>query len=100
MSTRAQNENKFGQWDELPGGGRRYGLDVPGKLGWLARYLKEVDANETTLRFWQEIYDDQGKRVERVCSIPVSVFRPGWRGGESGEASGVASDHLGRGWRP
>ena len=51
MSARAQNERKFGQWDELPGGGRRYRLDVPGRLGWLARYLKEVDANETALRF-------------------------------------------------
>jgi hypothetical protein len=55
MSTRSQNEKKFGQWDALPNGGRRYRLDVPGRLGWLARYLKEVDANETTLRFWQEI---------------------------------------------
>jgi hypothetical protein len=35
-----------------------------GKLGWLARYLKEVDANETTLRFWQEIHDDKGRLVE------------------------------------
>ena len=59
MSTRAQNETKFGQWDELPGGGRRYRLDVAGRQGWLARYLKEVDASETTLRFWQEIYDHQ-----------------------------------------
>jgi len=58
-STRSQNERKFGQWDELPDGGRRYCLDVPGKLGWLARYLKDVDANETTVRFWQEIYDYQ-----------------------------------------
>jgi hypothetical protein len=33
---------------------------VPGRQGWLARYLKEVDASETTLRFWQEIYDDHG----------------------------------------
>jgi hypothetical protein len=24
MSTRAQNEKKFGNWEELPGGGRRY----------------------------------------------------------------------------
>ena len=55
MSTRVQNEKKFGHWNELPGGGRRYRLDVTGRLGWLARYLKEVDANETTLRFWQEI---------------------------------------------
>jgi len=58
MSTRAQNEKKFGQWDELPNGGRRYRLDVPGRLGWLACYLKEVDASEATIRFWQEIYDD------------------------------------------
>ena len=71
MSTRAENENKFGQWDELPGGGRRYGLDVPGKLGWLARYLKEVDANETDLRFRQEICDDHGKLVETHEKYPV-----------------------------
>jgi hypothetical protein len=64
MSTRAENEKKFGHWEELPGGGRRYRLDVPGRLDWLARYLKEVDANETTLRFWQEVYHDQSKLVE------------------------------------
>jgi hypothetical protein len=46
MSTRAQNEKKFGRWDEFPGGGRRYRFDVPGKLGWLARYLKAVDAGK------------------------------------------------------
>ena len=57
--------------DELPGGGRRYRLDVPGRLGWLARYLKEVDANETTTRFWQEIYDDQSKLVEVHEKYPV-----------------------------
>lgn len=71
MSMRAQNESKFGQWDELPGGGRRYRLDVPGKLGWLARYFKDVDADEMTLRFWQEIYDDQGKLVETHEKYPV-----------------------------
>ncbi len=71
MSTRAQNEKKFGQWEELPGGGRRYQLPVPGRQGWLARYLKEVAADETTLRFWQEIYDDQGKLVETHEKYPV-----------------------------
>jgi len=71
MGTRVQNEKKFGHWDELPGGGRRYRLEVTGRLGWLARYWKEVDANETTLRFWQEIYDDQGKRVETHEKFPV-----------------------------
>lgn len=71
MSTRPQNETKFGQWEQLPGGGRRYWLDVPGRLGWLARYRKEVDANETTLRFWQEIYDDHGRMVEIHEKYPV-----------------------------
>lgn len=71
MSTRTQNEKKYGVWDELPGGGRRYRLDVPGRQGWRARYVKEVDAVETTLRFWQEVYDDQGKLVERHEKYPV-----------------------------
>jgi len=42
-----------------------------GRLGWLARYWKEVDANETTLRFWQEIYDDQGNLVEIHEKFPI-----------------------------
>ena len=53
MSTRPQNERKFSHWEELPNGGRLYWFDVVGRYGWRARYLKEVDANETTLRFWQ-----------------------------------------------
>lgn len=71
VSTRSQNEKKFGRWVDLPGGGRRYHLDVRGRVGWLARYLKDVDANETTVRFWQEIYDDQGKLVEIHEKYPV-----------------------------
>jgi len=70
MSTRAQNEKKFGSWEDLPGG-RRYWLDVLGRQGWRARYLKEVDANESTLRFWQEIYDEQGKLAEIHDKHPV-----------------------------
>ena len=62
MNTRPQNETKFGQWKQHPGGGRRY---------WLARYCKEVDANETALRFWQEIYDEQGRQVEIHEKYPV-----------------------------
>jgi len=71
MGKREQNEKKFGWWEELPGGGRCYRLDVPGRLGWLARYLKEVDAAETTRRFWQEIYDGQGRLVEVHEKYPV-----------------------------
>ena len=73
MSARSQNEKKFRHWNELPGGGRRYRLDVPGRQGWLARYLKEVDENDSTLRFWQEIYDDLGKLVEVHEKYPVDT---------------------------
>ena len=71
MSTRRQNEKKFGSWEALPGGGRRHRLDVTGRPGWQARYLKEVDAKERTARFWQEIYDDAGRLVETHEKFPV-----------------------------
>jgi hypothetical protein len=61
LSTRPQNERKFDSWEELPNGGRRYWFEVAGRRGWKARYVKEIDADENTVRFWQEIYDDQGK---------------------------------------
>jgi len=71
MATREQNERKFGQWSDLPAGGRCYWLDVHGHHGWRARYLKEVDAAEVTLRFWQEIYDEAGALVEVHHKFPV-----------------------------
>jgi hypothetical protein len=71
LSTRPQNERKFGSWEELPNGGRRYWFAVAGRRGWKARYVKEVDADENTVRFWQEIYDDQGKLVEIHEKYPV-----------------------------
>jgi len=71
MGTRAQNERRFQRWLELPGNGRRYLLDVPGRHGWLARYVKEVDAGERTIRFRQEIYDDAGALVETHEKYPV-----------------------------
>ena len=71
MTTRAQNEKKFRNWEDLPDGGRRYWLDVFGRLGWRARYVKEVDREEVTVRFWQEIYDEQGKLIELHEKFPV-----------------------------
>jgi hypothetical protein len=71
MSSRSQNEKKFGHWENLPGGGRLYWIDVQGRGGWRARYLKEVDARETTLRFWQEIYDGEGRLSEVHEKYPV-----------------------------
>jgi hypothetical protein len=73
LNTRAQNEKKFRNWDDLPSGARRYWIDVHGRVGWRARYLKEVDAQEVTLRFWQEIYDDQGKLVEVHEKYPLDT---------------------------
>lgn len=71
MASREQNEKKFGHWRNLPDGGRCYWFDVPGHHGWHARYLKQVDALENTLRFWQEIYDETGKLVELHQKFPV-----------------------------
>jgi hypothetical protein len=70
MATREQNERKFGQWREATGG-RIYWLDVAGRHGWMARYLKEVDSQEVTTRFWQEIYNENGELVEIHEKFPV-----------------------------
>ncbi len=70
MATREQNEKKFGRWIELPGGGRRYLKDFAGRTGGMARYCKDVDATESTLRFWQEVYDRNGKLVARHEKFP------------------------------
>ena len=58
------NERKFGIWEELLDGGRRYSYKVEGRHGWTACYVKEVNLMEETLRFYQEIYDNNGKLVE------------------------------------
>jgi hypothetical protein len=71
MASREQNERKFGNWEELSTGGRRYWLEVAGHHGWRARYLKEVDKSETTTRFWQEIYDETGRLIEIHQKFPV-----------------------------
>jgi hypothetical protein len=60
-SKRRGNERKFTRWPE---GGRRYVFEVQGKRGWSARYIKEVDSNEETTRFYQEIYNARGVLVE------------------------------------
>jgi hypothetical protein len=63
MSSRAQNERRFKHWEELPNGGRRYIREFVGRAGGRARYVKEVDAGEQTVRFAQEIYDAIGRLV-------------------------------------
>ncbi len=68
---RRENERKFGRWEELPDGGRRYFYEVAGRYGWTARYVKEVDAEERTTGFWQEIYDERGRLVEIHQKYPL-----------------------------
>jgi hypothetical protein len=68
---RIQNERKFTQWETLPSGGRRYQRDIKGRLGWVARRIKEVDANETTTLFRQEIYNAPGILVEIHNKYPT-----------------------------
>ena len=70
-SKRELNETKFTSWEELPGGGRRYFLEVKGRYGWKARYGKEVDVNEETVSFSQEIYDEKGNLKEVHEKFPV-----------------------------
>lgn len=71
MATRGSNERKFGNWTALPHGGRLYFLEIAGTMGWKARYFKEVDASERSLRFWQEIYDSEGRLVEIHEKFPI-----------------------------
>lgn len=70
---RAQNERKFATWDELPDGSRRYSFEVQGRAGWRARYVKEVDAEESTVMFYQEVYDSDGRLREVHHKYPVDL---------------------------
>ena len=66
-----ENEKKFTDWKNFGTGGRMYWFDIEGKSGWKARYVKMVDQNETTLRFYQEIYNEKGKLVEIHEKYPI-----------------------------
>lgn len=68
---RQENEKKFSNWEELPDGSRLYWFVIEGRLGWKAKYLKKVDSKESTLFFWQEIYDKAGILVEVHEKYPI-----------------------------
>ena len=48
---REKHEKRFGTWIKIAMGGRKYFKEIPGNFGWKAKYVKEVDADEITLRF-------------------------------------------------
>ncbi|GAB4418232.1 MAG: hypothetical protein OHK0032_14260 [Thermodesulfovibrionales bacterium] len=68
---RRLNEKKFTNWDELSNGGRRYWFEVQGRHGWKARYVKEVDGFEETIKFYQEIYDSEDNLIELHEKFPL-----------------------------
>ncbi len=68
---RQENEKKFATWETLADGGRRYSYEVKGRLGSSARYIKEVDRQEVTLRFCQEIYNEHGELIEVHEKFPT-----------------------------
>ncbi len=49
---------EFESWVEKEDGCRIYSFEIFGKLGWKAKYLKEVNSEEVTIKFWQEVYDE------------------------------------------
>ena len=80
---RQQNERKFGAWSDLPNGGRAYSFEVKGRSGWRARYVKEVDAEELTVRFYQEVFDGEGRLREIHEKYPVDLGHRQVEGEES-----------------
>ena len=73
MAKRSQNEHDFPNWEDLPEGGRRYWVDRLGRVQGFARYVKIVDADETTLRIVQEIYDHLGRLIAYHQKYPVDT---------------------------
>ncbi len=68
---RQKNEIEYERWIEKEDGGRIYSFEISGKLGWKAKYLKEVNNKEVTIRFWQEVYDDKNVLREIHEKYPV-----------------------------
>jgi hypothetical protein len=64
---------QLGAWRDLPDGGKLYSYDVKGRSGWLARYVKQVDADEATGRFYQEVFDGDGRLRDVHEKFPVDL---------------------------
>jgi len=75
---RSKNEREYEAWIQKEDGGRTYSFEVSGKFGWKAKYLKEVDIEEVTVRFWQEIYDQDNilKEVHEKYPVDKSHQKP------------------------
>jgi len=79
---KTRNERKFSHWEELSDGGRKYWSEITGKLGFKARYVKETNIKEETVRFYQEIYDTHDDLVEVHEKFPVNLGHRRLAGGK------------------
>lgn len=68
---RKENEKKSTHRINTKEGGRKYWFDIKGRMGWKARYIKIVDENEHTLKFYQEIYDNKNNLMEVHEKYPI-----------------------------
>ena len=71
VKKRLENEKKFENWQEDEFENRIYFYEVKGKYGWKARYVKEVDNEENTIKFYQEIYNEFNILVEIHDKFPI-----------------------------
>ncbi len=71
MDKRKLNEKKFKEWIQTQDGGRKYLKEINGRYGWKAVYIKIVDKNENSLKFYQEIYNERNQLVEIHEKYPV-----------------------------
>lgn len=71
IKKRQENEKKFPNHEDLPDGSRKYWFEITGRMGWKAKYVKLVDAEEVTLSFRQEIYNEKGILMEVHEKYPV-----------------------------
>jgi hypothetical protein len=85
MASRQQNERRYPQWLDLPDGGRRYVRTIIGRDAGFARYIKTVDANETTTSIIQEVYDDGGRLIGIHQKFPVDTGHTDVTGSEDFE---------------
>ena len=71
MDKRKLNERKFKEWRQLENGEREYKMEIFGRTGWKAVYVKVVDEKENTLEFYQEIYNADNQLVEIHEKYPI-----------------------------
>lgn len=71
VAKRRQNEKEFKNWTKTSSGGRQYWFIVTGRNGGSARYVKDVDRDETTIAFRQEVFDIHGTMLEIHEKFPI-----------------------------